>query len=183
MTWKFLSLNTENSFEEKALCVLERTQWVETLLITKNRNSTLFLQVHGDAIKWKHFPLYWHQAPVNSPHNGRWAFIYSFFFLFDLHLNQQLSKKQWRSRWCHCAHYGVTTMFSHLFPPTPNLPQSHSCHLLPASSHPVSACHCVNCQYLGNPRLSGDQWGAVLAERWTLDTGNTISPWVSAIKT
>ena len=80
----------------------------------------------------------------------------SFDAFFDLHLNEQLSK-QWRHRWCHCAHYGVTTMFSHLFPPTPNLPQSQSCHLLPASSHPVSACHCVNCQYLGNPSL----WGSV----------------------
>ena len=34
--------------------------------------------LHGDVIKWKHFPRYWpfvrgiHQSPVNSPHKGQW---------------------------------------------------------------------------------------------------------------
>ena len=34
--------------------------------------------MHGDVIKWKHFPRYWpfvrgiHRSPVNSPHKGRW---------------------------------------------------------------------------------------------------------------
>ena len=34
--------------------------------------------MHGDIIKWKHFPHYWpfvrgiHQSPVNSPHKAQW---------------------------------------------------------------------------------------------------------------
>ena len=34
--------------------------------------------MHGDVIKWKHFPPYWpfvrgiHRGPVNSPHKGQW---------------------------------------------------------------------------------------------------------------
>ena len=36
------------------------------------------MDVHGDVIKWKHFPRYWpflrgiHRTPVNSPHKGQW---------------------------------------------------------------------------------------------------------------
>ena len=43
------------------------------------------LAVHGDVIKWKHFPRYWpfvrgiHRSPVNTPHRGQWrgAVIFS----------------------------------------------------------------------------------------------------------
>ena len=41
-------------------------------------NITIFIPVHDDVIKWKHFPRYWpfvrgiHRSPVNSPHKGQW---------------------------------------------------------------------------------------------------------------
>ena len=37
------------------------------------------LHLHGDVIKWKHFPCYWpfvrgiHRSPVNSPQKGQWC--------------------------------------------------------------------------------------------------------------
>ena len=70
--------------------------------------------MHGDVIKWKHFPRYRpfvrriHRSPVNSPHKGQWhgAFVFS----FDLRLNKRLSKQSWgwwfetssRPLWRHC---------------------------------------------------------------------------------
>ena len=41
--------------------------------------------IHGDVIKWKHFPRYWpfvrgiHRSPVNSPHKGHWRGALMFF--------------------------------------------------------------------------------------------------------
>ena len=55
-------------------------------------------QHHDDVTKWKHFPRYWpfvrgiHRSPVNSPHKCQCRRT-----LFDLGLNQQLSK-EWRHR-------------------------------------------------------------------------------------
>ena len=70
--------------------------------------------VHDDVIKLKHFPRYWpfvrgiHRWPVNSPHKGQC--LRSFDVLFDLRLNERLSKQSWdwwletssRSLWRHC---------------------------------------------------------------------------------
>ena len=45
----------------------------------------LIIQLHDDAIKWKHFPCYWpfvrgiHQSLVNSPHKGQWCRTLLFF--------------------------------------------------------------------------------------------------------
>ena len=68
--------------------------------------------VHGDVIKWKHFPRYWpfvrgiHRSPVNSAHKGQWRGA----FFFDLRLIKRLSKhsRGWwletlsRPLWRHC---------------------------------------------------------------------------------
>ena len=41
--------------------------------------------VHGDVIKWKHFPRYWpfvwgiYRSQVNSPHKGQWRWALMFF--------------------------------------------------------------------------------------------------------
>ena len=38
---------------------------------------------HDEVIQWKHFPRYWpfvwgiHRSPVNSPHKGQWALMFS----------------------------------------------------------------------------------------------------------
>ena len=73
-----------------------------------------YLILHGDVIKWKHFPRYWpfvqgnHWSPVNSPHKGEWSGAFDVFF--DMHLNKRLSKQSWgwwfqmnsRPLWRHC---------------------------------------------------------------------------------
>ena len=67
--------------------------------------------IHGDVIKWKHFPRYWpfvrgiHWSLVNSPH-----IVNDFDVFFDLCLKKLLSKQlrhqwfgiPWHSLWCHC---------------------------------------------------------------------------------
>ena len=41
-------------------------------------NLAVYITVHDDVIKWKHFPRYWpfvrgiRRSPVNSPHKGQW---------------------------------------------------------------------------------------------------------------
>ena len=53
--------------------------------------------VHGDVIKWKHFPRYWpfvrgiHRSPLNSPHKVQWRGAFDVFF--DLRLNKRLNKQ------------------------------------------------------------------------------------------
>ena len=45
--------------------------------ITK-RSYVIWISLHDDVIKWKHFPRYWpfvraiHRSPVNSPHKSQW---------------------------------------------------------------------------------------------------------------
>ena len=54
----------------------------------------IFIRIHDDVIKWKHFPRYWpfargiHRSPVNSPHKGQWRGALVFF-------NLRLSKQSW----------------------------------------------------------------------------------------
>ena len=65
---------------------------IDTLEVERN-----FRQSPDDVIKWKHFPRYWpvvrgiHRWPVNSPHKGQWRRA----LMFDLRLNQRLSKQWW----------------------------------------------------------------------------------------
>ena len=77
-----------------------------------NKNHVLWgavwVGIHYDVIKWKHFPRYWlcvrgiHWSPVNSQRPATRSFDIS----FDLRLNKRVSK-QW---WGHCAHYNVIVM-------------------------------------------------------------------------
>ena len=45
--------------------------------------------LHGDVIKWKHFPRYWpfvrgiHRWPVNFPHKGQWRRALTFSLISD----------------------------------------------------------------------------------------------------
>ena len=80
------------------ICV-NRPQWVKIFNISL-KLCTRFALWHDDVIKWKHFPRYWpfvrgiHRWPVNSQHKGQWRGA----MIFDLRLNERLSKQSW-SRW------------------------------------------------------------------------------------
>ena len=70
--------------------------------------------IHGDVIKWKHFPRYWpfvrgiQRWLVNSPHKGQWRGALMFSLICTL--NKRLNKQSWcwwfetslRSLWRHC---------------------------------------------------------------------------------
>ena len=68
--------------------------------------------LHGDVIKWKHFPHYWpfvrgiHWWPLDFPHKGLWCGALMFFF--DLYLSKRL-RKQLHSLWRHCNVSSLTS--------------------------------------------------------------------------
>ena len=71
--------------------------------------------MHGDVIKWKHFPRYWpfvrgiHRSPVNSPHKGQWhgALMFSFICVW---INGLANNGEAGDLRRYCAHYDVTVM-------------------------------------------------------------------------
>ena len=85
-------------------------------------NQIYTTPLHGDVIKWKHFPCYWpfvrgiHRSPVNLP--AQRPVTRSFDVFFDLRLNKRLSKQSWgwwfetpsRPLWRHCKDQAETRM-------------------------------------------------------------------------
>ena len=67
--------------------------------------------IHGDVIKWKHFPRYWpfvrgiHRSSVNSSHKGQWRGTLMFSLIFAWTNNRDAGDLR-RNR----AHYDVTVM-------------------------------------------------------------------------
>ena len=68
--------------------------------------------VHGDVIKWKHFPRYWpfvrgiHRSPVNSPHRGQWRGTLMF-SLIRTWINVWVNNREAGDLKRHRAHYDV----------------------------------------------------------------------------
>ena len=79
----------------------------------------LIIPMHGDVIKWKHFPRYWpfvwgiHRSPVNSPHKGQWRGALMFSFICDW-INGWVSSSEAGDLKHHRAHYDVIVMSSHI---------------------------------------------------------------------
>ena len=76
----------------------------------------LYLVIHDDVIKWKHFPRYWsfvrviHRSPVNSPLKGQWrgALMFSLICVWNGWVNDREAGDLRRYR----VHYDVIVMFS-----------------------------------------------------------------------
>ena len=90
-------------------------------LVVMLRNTDLptppiALFLHGDFIKWKHFPRYWpfvrgiHRSPVNSPHKGQWRGALMFSLIFALTKNWANNGDAGDLR-RHRAHYDVIVIF------------------------------------------------------------------------
>ena len=77
--------------------------------------SLILLLLHGDVIKWKHFPRYWpfvrgiHRSPVNFPHKGQWRRALMF-TLICVWINDWVNNREAGDLRCHHAHYDVTVM-------------------------------------------------------------------------
>ena len=84
------------------------------------RFSFVIMILHGDVIKWKHFPRYWpfvrgiHRSPVNSPHKGQWrgALMFS---LICAWINGWVNNREAGDLRRHRDHYDVIAM-NHLKP-------------------------------------------------------------------
>ena len=78
-------------------------------------SSHLFLVLHDDVIKWKHFPRYRpfvreiHRSPVNSPHKGQWrgALMFS---LICTWLNGWVNNRNAGDLRWHRVHFAVSVM-------------------------------------------------------------------------
>ena len=72
-------------------------------------------RLHGDVIKWKHFPRYWpfvwgiHRSPLNSPHKGQWRGTLMF-SLTCAAINSWVNNGEAGDFRRHCAHHNVTVM-------------------------------------------------------------------------
>ena len=80
-----------------------------------NRLLLCYCAIHGDVIKWKHFPRYWplawgiHRSPVNSPHKRLWrgALMFS---LFCSWINGWVNNREASDLRRHRAHYDIIVM-------------------------------------------------------------------------
>ena len=76
----------------------------------------LYMHVHDDVIRWKHFPRCWpivrgiHRSPVNSPHKGQWhgALVFS---LICAWINGWANNGEAGDLRRHRAHYDVNLMY------------------------------------------------------------------------
>ena len=70
---------------------------------------------HDDVIKWKHFPRYWpfvwgiHRPPVDSPHKGQWALMFS---LICAWINGWVNNGEAGDFRRHRVHYDVTLILN-----------------------------------------------------------------------
>ena len=73
------------------------------------------LILHGDVIRWKHFPRYWpfvrgiHRSPVNSSHKGQWrgALMFSLIYVW---INGCVNNREAGDLRRYRGHYEVTVM-------------------------------------------------------------------------
>ena len=71
--------------------------------------------INDDVTKWKHFPRYWpfvrgiHRSPVNSPHKGQEALMFS---LICARINGWVNNREAGDLRRHRAHYDVIVMDS-----------------------------------------------------------------------
>ena len=85
------------------------------LQYTHRMCERLFVLLHDDVIKWKHFPRNWpfvrgiHRSPVNSPHKGQWrgALMFS---LICFWINIWVNNREVGDFRRHRAHYDATAM-------------------------------------------------------------------------
>ena len=76
--------------------------------------------IHGDVIKWKHFPRYWpfvrgiYRSPVNSPHKGQWrgALMFSVICVW---IHGWVNNREAGDFRRYRAHYDVIVMGSALY--------------------------------------------------------------------
>ena len=75
----------------------------------------LFIPLHYDVIKWKHFPRNWsfvrgiHRSPVNSPHTGQWRGV-SMFSVIYAWINGWVNRGGAGDLRCYRAHYDDIVM-------------------------------------------------------------------------
>ena len=97
---------------------LNNASWVDS--------CDLFIHIHDDVIKWKHFPRYWlfvrgiHQSPLNSAHKGQWRGALMF-TMICASKNGWVNNREAGDLRRHRFHYGVIIMLHRL------LKQSHAC--------------------------------------------------------
>ena len=79
----------------------------------------MFIPIHDDVIRWKHFPRYWpfvrgiHRSMVNSPHKGQWRGTLMF-SLICVWINAWVNNCEAGVLRRHRAHYDVPEMISRL---------------------------------------------------------------------
>ena len=98
-------------------------RWIHptVLLLIHATHCQLLIQpytvgLHGDVIKWKHFPRYWpfargiHRSPVNSSNKSQWrgALMYS---LICAWINAWVNNREAGDLRRYRAHYDVTVMY------------------------------------------------------------------------
>ena len=94
------------------LKLIQVSKWVPDQLVPFSGT----IQLHGDVIKWKHFPRNWpfvqriHRSPVNSPHKGQWrgALIFS---LICVWINDWVNNREAGDLRHYRAHYDVIAMY------------------------------------------------------------------------
>ena len=73
--------------------------------------------LHGDIVKWKHFPRYWpfvrgiHRSAFSSPHKGQWREALMFSFISPW-TNGWVNNRDAGDLRCDRAHYDVTVMLA-----------------------------------------------------------------------
>ena len=122
--------------------------WMLNWLVSQSSKAVvrgmhpLYMTVHDDVIKWKHFPRYWpfvrriHRSPVNSPHKGqwRWALMLT---LICARINGWVNNREAGDLRRHRAHsdvivmlgsYGAIILYNHK-PWCPKKKSFWKCHL------------------------------------------------------
>ena len=92
--------------------------------------QTRYRVIHGDVIKWKHFPRYWpfvrgiHRSPVNSPHKGQWrgALMFSVICVW---INGWVNNRKAGDLRRYRTHYDVSVMY--IFIRISNVDMLHIC--------------------------------------------------------
>ena len=113
----------ENAFENvvcEMAAIFSQPQCVSQLahLSVSELNHHLFMKLHDDVIKWKHFPRNWPfvrgipRSPVNYPHKGQWrgALMFS---LICVWISGWVNNREAGDLRRYLAHYDVIVMAPH----------------------------------------------------------------------
>ena len=79
-------------------------------------NTKTTLEIHDDAVKWKHFPRYWpfvrgiHRSPANSSHKGQWRGALMFSLICSW-INGWVNNREAGDLKRHRTHYGVIVIY------------------------------------------------------------------------